>query len=200
MGSTPIKTSYSASPEVSDLDGDGKKDLVVSDYSGFVMYYRNTGEDSSPVFTNSERLMAGSTHMKVGGYGRLDAVDWDEDGDIDILMRESDAYVNLFLNTTISSAVTDNSSELPSGFYLGQNFPNPFNASTTISYQLAEPTVVRLSVYNLSGQLIDELVNEQQVSGYYSISWTALKQKSGIYFFKLSAGEFTFTKKCILQK
>ncbi len=196
-----IKVSYSASPEVCDLDGDGKKDLLVSDYPGYVYFYRNTGEDASPIFLTQEKLMAGSSYMKTNSsYTRIDVVDWDEDGDLDILAGETDAYVNLFLNTSNPSAVTEQPTEVPAEFSLHQNYPNPFNSSTTIYYQLPQATKVNLSIFNLSGQLVANLVNEPKLAGFHAASWDANGVSSGIYLIRMTTNQFIETKKCLLQK
>lgn len=199
-GGNDIRNSYSASPEVCDLDDDGKKDLLVSDYSGYVYFYRNTGEDANPTFANGERLRASGSYMKVGSYARLDVADWDEDGDLDILLGETDAYINLFLGTSNPSLVNDKLIELPSDFSLSQNYPNPFNLVTTISYQLPKPVMVNLSIYNVFGQLVETLVYEYNKPGYYSIKWNAGGIASGIYFLKLTAGEYSITRKCTIEK
>lgn len=200
-GGADIQTSNSASPEVCDLDGDGKKDLLVSDYTGYVYFYRNTGQDANPTFAAQERLLAGNSFMKTGStYARIDVVDWDEDGDLDILAGEDYAYVNLFLNTSNPSSVAEPQPALPSEFLLSQNYPNPFNSSTTIHYQLPQATAVNLSIFNLSGQLITTLVNEPKMAGFHFVNWEASGASSGIYFIKLKTDQFTETKKCLLQK
>ncbi|MCU0643415.1 MAG: T9SS type A sorting domain-containing protein [bacterium] len=196
-----IKVSYSASPEVCDLDGDGKKDMLVSDYSGYVYFYRNSGEDANPTFTAQEKLLAGTSYMKtISTYARIDVVDWDEDGDLDIIAGEDYAYVNLFLNTSNPSAIAEQPIEMPLEFSLSQNYPNPFNTSTTIFYQLPKPANVNLSIFNLSGQLVKALVNESKMVGYHLVNWDASGVSSGIYIIKLTTDQFSETKKCVLQK
>jgi len=83
---------------------------------------------------------------------------------------------------------------------LSQNFPNPFNPSTTINYYLKKPSNVTLKVYNISGQEIENLVDEFQTEGEYKINWHSNNLPSGVYFYKLKAGRFLETKKIILQK
>lgn len=201
MNNANIKTSYSASPEVCDLDGDGKKDLLVSDFTGHVYFFRNVGEDKAPVFNSQENLKANNINMKVGSsYARIDVVDWDEDGDLDILVGEFNAYINLFLNTSNLSAVAEHPIETPKAFSLSQNYPNPFNAITTIRYQLPQPAAVNLSIFNLSGELIKTLINEPQGAGFHLTNWNARGVSSGIYFIRLNADEYTVTKKCIIKK
>ena len=88
----------------------------------------------------------------------------------------------------------------PKDFRLFQNYPNPFNPITTISYELPVSGFANLSVYNIKGELIEMLVNEYQSSGYQNIQWDASKVSSGIYFYKLTAGNKTVTKKMVLLK
>ncbi|NQV19232.1 MAG: T9SS type A sorting domain-containing protein [Armatimonadetes bacterium] len=80
------------------------------------------------------------------------------------------------------------------------NYPNPFNPTTTISYQLTADSDVDLKIYNVKGQLGETLVNEFKPSGKHSIVWNAEKQASGIYFYKLKAGDFEEIRKMILLK
>ncbi|MCP4633533.1 MAG: T9SS type A sorting domain-containing protein [candidate division Zixibacteria bacterium] len=90
--------------------------------------------------------------------------------------------------------------EIPSVFSLSQNFPNPFNAQTSINYSIAERSDVTLEVYNILGQNTATLVNENQNAGTYTVNWDASNISSGIYFYKLTAGEREFTKRMSLLK
>lgn len=92
------------------------------------------------------------------------------------------------------------SNEIPVKFSLSQNFPNPFNPTTTISFDIPKSEFVNLSVYDLSGKKVDELVNSNLQAGKYSTLWNASKLSSGVYFYKIQAGEFTEVKKLTLIK
>lgn len=85
-------------------------------------------------------------------------------------------------------------------FQLYANYPNPFNTATTISYQLPEPSVVNISIYNVCGQLVKILINENVQPGYHSMKWEAHHLSSGIYFYKISAGKYSAIGKCLLLK
>ena len=87
----------------------------------------------------------------------------------------------------------------PSSFVLEQNYPNPFNPSTVISYSLPKTSIVSLRIFNTLGQELTTLVNERKEAGYYQVTWNATVP-SGIYFYRLQAGEFVETKKMILLK
>ncbi|MBD3383463.1 T9SS type A sorting domain-containing protein [candidate division KSB1 bacterium] len=85
-------------------------------------------------------------------------------------------------------------------FDLLQNYPNPFNASTTIRYHLKNAAEVRLEIYDMIGRNIATLVNDAQAAGEYSINYQADYLPSGVYYYKLTAGNYVKTKKMILLK
>ena len=89
---------------------------------------------------------------------------------------------------------------LPGQFRLYQNYPNPFNISTTITYQLAKQGLVILSIYDITGQLVEILENKKKVANTYHVKWNASRFASGIYFLKLSAGNYTAVRKMLLVK
>ena len=89
---------------------------------------------------------------------------------------------------------------LPDKFALEQNYPNPFNPTTTISYQLPTTSFVKLSIYDISGRLVEILVNEMKNDGCYLVVWNAEQVSSGIYFYRIDAGEFSSVKKCLVVK
>ncbi len=89
---------------------------------------------------------------------------------------------------------------IPEYFNLYQNKPNPFNPTTSISFDLPESCEVSLKVYNLAGQLIETLVNSRMEAGYHLLNWDASTYSSGIYFYKLIAGDKVFAKHMTLLK
>ena len=89
---------------------------------------------------------------------------------------------------------------LPKEFALEQNYPNPFNPSTKISWQLPVSGQVTLKVYNVLGREVSTLVNEYRQAGSYEVDFNASELPSGVYFYRLKAGEFTATRKMILIK
>jgi len=90
--------------------------------------------------------------------------------------------------------------DLPSEFALLSNYPNPFNASTVISYQLPANAHVKVEVYNLFGQKVASLVDGQQEAGYKSVTWQDSEAASGVYLYKLTAGDFTEVKRMTLLR
>jgi len=90
--------------------------------------------------------------------------------------------------------------KLPAVFSLHGNYPNPFNASTTIQYELKENSAITLSIFNIHGKEIDMIVNDYQQAGEHSITWNGQYVPSGIYFIRLSSGEIVQTRKAVLLK
>ena len=88
---------------------------------------------------------------------------------------------------------------LPATFYL-QNYPNPFNPATKIEFYLPEKQDVNISVYNMRGQLVEELCDSHFASGTHYLTWHADSQPSGVYFIHLRSNDFTQTTKCMLLR
>jgi hypothetical protein len=90
--------------------------------------------------------------------------------------------------------------ELPTAFVLRQNYPNPFNPSTTIEFALPQAGYVNLSVFNVIGQEVATLTAGDHAVGTFKATWDASGLPSGIYFYRLTAGEYVQTKKAVLMK
>lgn len=96
--------------------------------------------------------------------------------------------------------ITHNGTGTPKVFALGQNYPNPFNPGTSIKFQLPKQAFVSIKVYDLLGRLVTTLVNENKDAGFYEVNFDASKLASGLYIYKIEAGDFTDTKKMMLIK
>lgn len=89
---------------------------------------------------------------------------------------------------------------IPSKYALNQNYPNPFNPSTSLEFSLPENSMVNLSIYNILGQKVAELVNEELNAGSYKYNFDASKIASGVYIYTIRANSFTATRKMILLR
>ena len=88
---------------------------------------------------------------------------------------------------------------------LNTNYPNPFNPSTTISYSVKEALPVTIEIYNVKGQLVKTLINEQKAAGTHTVVWNGTDNSnrpvsSGVYYYKMNAGKYSSTKKMIMMK
>ena len=107
----------------------------------------------------------------------------------------------IFTLRQISTAIGQPSSDArPGDFILHQNYPNPFNPTTTIRYELACSGLVRLTVYNVLGQQILMLVDSRQAAGVHQVIFNASQLTSGVYFYRLRAGNKTLVKEMLLIK
>ncbi|MFV1884309.1 MAG: T9SS type A sorting domain-containing protein [Balneola sp.] len=114
---------------------------------------------------------------------------------------KSGQSARLGLTITPSTTSVNNEEETKvEGFALSQNYPNPFNPTTTINYSVENAGPVTISVYNLMGQKVAELVNESKAAGSYNVSWNAANAASGMYYYRLEAGGQTMTRKMTLIK
>jgi hypothetical protein len=96
--------------------------------------------------------------------------------------------------------IQNNSSEIPSSFSLSQNYPNPFNPVTKIKFDIPKLSITELKIYDNLGREIYTLVSEGMIAGKYEIEWNASNYPSGVYFYKLIAGDYVETRKMILLK
>lgn len=145
-----------------------------------------------------------STKMLLVAAARhnLDMAEQDESGGFHnhlysvALLKDAAARASIVTGIQLSQPGTD----LPYQFALLQNYPNPFNPTTKIRYELSKQSHAVLNVYNLLGQEVMVLVNEEQAPGRYEVVLNAHSIASGIYFYKLQAGTFVQTKKLVLVR
>ena len=110
-----------------------------------------------------------------------------------LIPRKNDDFVNYSTDVAYESNV-------PTEYTISQNYPNPFNPTTTIVYALPKEEMVTLGIYNILGQVVKTLVNQNQAAGTYTISFNAKDLSSGIYFYNIQAGNFNQVKKMMLIK
>jgi hypothetical protein len=177
-----------------DIDGDGDLDLIVPYYDSTTVLQNN----GSGTFSKKSVLNTGSlTRMVI-------ATDLNNDGTMDFAgVNQLANSVSIYLNegtTDVKDAIT----AIPTRFDLAQNFPNPFNPSTTVQFDLPKSTHVTLSVYNILGALVTTLLDEDCSAGSYSVRWNGQAKNgslaSGIYFTVIRAGDFRKTVKMVLMK
>jgi len=112
-----------------------------------------------------------------------------------------------YLQGRIMTDVEQTTNVLPNKYSLYQNYPNPFNPSTTIKFEIPKTAFVTLKIYNMLGQEVAELVNEEKQPGVYEVNWNASGFASGVYFYRINVGQigsggvnFTNTKKLLIMK
>jgi hypothetical protein len=104
------------------------------------------------------------------------------------------------LYKVIVTGVTNEDGNIVATYSLSQNYPNPFNPTTKIQFSIPQSSRVVIKVFDILGNEIETLVNEEKSIGTYKIYWNAANLPSGVYFYRLQAGDFVQTKKMILIK
>jgi hypothetical protein len=89
---------------------------------------------------------------------------------------------------------------IPAEYSLAQNYPNPFNPETTIEFGMPDDAQVKVTVFNVLGQVVTSLVDSELPAGYHVVTWDASDMASGVYFYRIQAGEYTATKRMVLMK
>ena len=125
------------------------------------------------------------------GEGLLTFTTTDSDGD--------SVSVDIILVVTMSTSNEDDGL-MPDQFSLSQNYPNPFNPSSTIRFGIPEAAVVKLEVFNLLGQRVKSLVNARKSAGYHTVTFNASDLSSGMYIYRIQAGDFVQVKRMTLIK
>ena len=112
------------------------------------------------------------------------------------------------ITLTDITGISKNENEIPKTYNLYQNYPNPFNPSTSIKFDIPELPLIKgaggmfttLTIFDILGKEVTTLIDEKLLPGRYEVNWNASDYASGVYFYKISAGEFTATKKMVLMK
>lgn len=117
-----------------------------------------------------------------------------------VATRLANAYAPYYKNSDLTGIDEEFTRSVPCNYVLSQNFPNPFNPSTVISYQLSVISTVSLKVFDVLGREVAMIVHEFQQPGTHTARWDASGHSSGIYFYELTAGEFRSMKKMVFIK
>jgi hypothetical protein len=120
----------------------------------------------------------------------------DADGNNEMLSLDNDMLYIYGLQRT----AVDNDVPIPGRQYLAANYPNPFNSMTIIRYSLPEPAEVKIEIYDILGRKVETLVQGEQPAGYLQVIWDASDRSSGLYFYRIQAGDYSETRKMVLLK
>jgi hypothetical protein len=120
--------------------------------------------------------------------------------DTALAKAKEDLQIGIISLRKTSNSVYTSVKGSPQQYELGQNYPNPFNPTTQCGFRIAEGGMAKLSIFDLLGREVAVLVNEKKEAGMHTVQWDASTFSSGIYLYKLTANQFTETKKMILTR
>ena len=162
--------------------------------------YENQGMNNFSLVDTLEKLYLSSTSLG----------DIDNDNDLDVIIigiaqLSDDIFKPRVYKNMLTPLSIKNISLYPKSFKVNQNYPNPFNPVTSLSYDLPKESFVNITIYDILGNVVNNLVNANQSSGYKSVQWNATNNQgqpvsAGVYLYSIEAGEFRQTKKMILLK
>jgi len=136
----------------------------------------------------------------VNGERRIIVMSWDSNTATGDLVTIPGSFEITSVEVSDPAGYLMKVSTVPSEFALAQNYPNPFNPNTNIAFSLPNDANVSLTVYNIAGEKVAELVNGQVKAGHHTVTWNATDVASGVYFYKITAGNFTATRKMVFMK
>ncbi len=152
-------------------------------------YYRYAGGQMQSLINNEGLLM----HK---GFPVDEEVWLTRDG----VARGEDDVVKRAVAWITPTGVAEGEPQVPSRFTLSQNYPNPFNPSTTIKFELPRASLVSLTVYDILGRQVSVLVNERREAGVHEVKFDGSGPSSGVYFYRLTAGQYVECRQMVLMK
>lgn len=179
------------------MSGGAVLDSVGSGRSGmFLMRFKQNGEVDTTFGNNGFFITPPELQISTGREFEVQ-----KDHKIVLTGNANGNFVTARINVTSLTAIDEIPDlKLPNDFILEQNYPNPFNPTTIIKYQIPELSFVKLKVFDVLGNEIVTLVTEEKEAGNYDIDFNASTLSSGVYFYRLQAGDFVQTRKMILIK
>jgi len=196
-GGTNIKW-YRSCPQVADMNGDGKKDLIIGGDNGKIMYYENVGTNASPSFNGYEYLESDGSDIDLYIGTRLWINDWNEDGILDILVSDFDGWVYLYLG--YETGIADDVSQSLSSRLDISVLDNPSIGSFSVQLTLpiaGDPTV---AIYSLDGRIIETRALSGLGTGMHNLVFDISGQAAGTYFVQVEQNGLTATDKLALLR
>jgi hypothetical protein len=201
-GTRKTKFWYSGDPEtntgwnasygyIPNCGGDTTMTTISHEGCGSVMMLMNTGSDSLEI-TPNQTVEYTIAQFVERGSSNLNSL---------TLLKNRAASLKTFYNEIANStSITHNNEVIVKDYKLYQNYPNPFNPETKIKFDVPKTSQVQLEVFDISGKLVATLVNEELNSGQYTVKFDASKLSSGIYIYRMRAGNVVYSNKMLMLK
>ena len=180
---------------LSDVNGDGKKDVVVAMQTPGNVIVLN-GATGNAMFTYS---FGSTVTYRADRVSALNSIDGNTTTEFVAGCRDG-RLICFSGGQNVPIGINPVSSEIPGTFELQQNYPNPFNPTTNIKFAVPHNELVTIKVYDVLGKEVATLLNENKQTGIYEINFNASSLSSGVYFYKMSAGKFSSIKRMVVIK
>ena len=195
--------------QAADMDNDGKEEIIIS-IGNYLLILKFTGASNNHSYEIWYAKIEEATQPNAD-FHPVNPVDFNSDKKRDLILpmekyfNPSTMVLSYILVQDTVTQVLDENTQYPNNFEMLQNFPNPFNTSTQIKVNLKEQSFIHLSIYNLLGEEIKNLLDTQLPAGEYSIEWDGKNSEgnilnSGVYFITMKADGFQKTIKSVLLK
>ena len=191
-----------STPIMLDLDNDGKKDLITGAFDGNVYFYKNTGTGSEPGFGSSEKLkLSSGAAIDDGCPPRVHFVDWEGDGDFDMLLCDYDGNVDLYENDSPVNSI-HGSKQLTNNTPFVTSY-SPFSSKVVCTISLSKNTFVKADIYSSNGRLIDSPIECYKQKGRCQFTWNVnadqgRKVLNGVYVIRIKTNTGTDNHKFVL--
>jgi len=183
---------YRCCPQVYDMNGDGKKDLIMGESNAQIYYYENTGTDADPVFSGYQAIQSNGAPLDLYTGTRLWVNDWDEDGTPDLIVSDFYGYVHIFM-ADLTGTAEETEAEVQGGFAVSPAV-NPAHGTFNISIQTPAEQAVELRIYDSAGRLVASRVADEAGS----VVVDAGSMATGIYTVVASSGAEVSTCRIVL--
>jgi endo-1,4-beta-xylanase len=173
--------------QVTEMDIDGPSDAIqLQDYQRiFPALYEHPGVEGITLWGWRPGLWRPSANLVNNNGSERPALEW----------------LRNYLDTVdVTVSIENLTNNMPKAFHLYNNYPNPFNPVTHISYDIAKAIRVNISVFDITGRLVETIVNDDQIPGRYTVTFNAEKLSSGMYFYHIKAGSFSKVNRMLLIK
>lgn len=186
---------YRFTPQVCDLNGNGKKDIIAGNNSGSIMFYENIGTNASPEFAPGVNLQAGGSNIQLSAGTRLWVDDWNGNGLLDLLVSDYNGQVSVFLQSTVGTA--------PGGAAALQGASlsvaaNPCNGTPVLRVSLPQAAAVEIDVYDTAGRMVAGTLPGMLAAGLHEIAVEMDGERTGLYFARCRAGDIVLTERFTL--
>jgi hypothetical protein len=182
-------------PRVYDLDGDGKKDLVISEQNSYIYLYKNVGTNASPVFNIRDTLrLTTSSYIHEYQAIRLCCADFNGDGAADLWTSDFYGYIQYYQNTVVPG-IQETEKHAISSIAIA---PSVTTHSLLISYSLTSRSNIHINVYSSDGRIVENVLDRIENAGDHHLTWHKKNLQPGIYFFKITINHETQTRKVII--